>query len=68
VLGEEVLTVVKRVLTNNRSWGGLAVDTKRTGNEIDLTTYADRSVVGVAFCEVMYRHSHLDPRNENPDP
>ena len=33
VVAEEVLTVIKRVLTNNRSWGGLAVDTKRTGNE-----------------------------------
>ena len=67
LIAEEVLTVIKRVLNNNRSWGGLAVDTKRTGNEIDMTTYGDRSVVGVCFCEVMFRHSHLDPRNENPD-
>ncbi len=67
IMGERVLTVVKRVLTNNRSWNSLAVDTKRTGNELDMTTYGDKTVVGVQFAEVMYRHSHLDPRDRQPD-
>ena len=67
VMGEAVLTVMKRIVDANRSWGGLAVDTKRTGNEIDLTTYGEKSVVGVQFIEVLYRTSHLDPRDEQPD-
>lgn len=67
IMGERVLTVVKRVVTNNPSWGGLAVDTKRTRNELDLSTYGDKTVAGVQFIEVMYRHSHLDPRNPYPD-
>ncbi|MEJ6846747.1 hypothetical protein V3589_11080 [Sinorhizobium fredii] len=67
VLAEELLTVVKRVLIDNRTWGGRAIDTKITGAEIDMTTYGDRTIMGVCFCEVLYRHSHLDPRNPNPD-
>ena len=64
---EQLLTVVRRRMTEDRQWGGLAIDTKVTGSEIDLTTYADRSAVGVCVCEVQYRYSHLDPRNPKPD-
>ena len=32
-----------------------------------MTTYGDRSVVGVCFGEVMFCHSHLDPRDLQPD-
>ena len=56
------------ICTNTGAGAAYDVDTKRTGNEIDMTTYGDRSVVGVCFCEVMYRHSHLDPRKSQPDP
>jgi hypothetical protein len=67
ILAEQVLTVVKRVTDNNKTWGGLAIDTKRVGNEIDLTTYLDRSVVGVVYIEVQYRTAHFDPRQLTPD-
>ncbi|MGK9084921.1 hypothetical protein KXR64_16780 [Brucella intermedia] len=67
IMAEETLTVLKRVMDQNRKWGGLAIDTKRIGNDIDLNTYLDKSVVGVMFMEVMFRHSHFDPRDPHPD-
>ena len=63
---EQLLTVVKRLVTNNRQWGGVAIDTKVTGSEIDLITYADRSAVGVMTAEVQYRYNYNDPRNPLP--
>ncbi|WP_113155972.1 hypothetical protein [Nitratireductor sp. OM-1] len=68
LVAEDVLTVVKRVVDIDRTWGGLAVDTKRKGNELDLTTYGDKTVVGVMFMEIMFRHSHIDTRDRHPDP
>ncbi|WP_266032608.1 hypothetical protein [Brucella intermedia] len=65
-MAEQVLTIVKRVIDVNRNWGGLAVDTKRIGNDIDLNSYIDKSVVGVMFIEVMFRHSTEDPRSPQP--
>ncbi len=67
ILAEQALTVVKRAITADRTWGGIGIDTKITGSEIDLTTYADRSVVGVCQATVQYRYSHLDPRDPSPD-
>jgi len=67
VLAEQALTVVKRALTADRTWGGKAIDTKIVGSEVDLTTYADRSIVGVCQAQVQFRYSHLDPRDPNPD-
>ena len=64
---EQLLTVVKRQMTADRTWGGKAIDTKVTGSEIDLVTYADRSAVGVCICEIQYRYSHKDPRDPLPD-
>ena len=67
-LAEQVLTVIERVVIANRDWGGLAVETKFQDNEIDMTTYGDKTVMGVLWVEVQYRHHHLDPRNPNPGP
>ena len=67
VMIEQLLTVVKRFVGNNRGWGGLAIDTKVVGSEVDLITYADRSAVGVCICEVQYRYNHSDPRNPMPN-
>lgn len=63
LMAEEVLTVVERVVMSNRSWGGLALDTKFMGNETDMTDYDDKTVYGVLFVEVSYRHGQDDPRN-----
>lgn len=60
ILAEQMLAVVQRIIAVNRTMGGLAVDTLETGNEIDLTSYADRSVMGVVFLEVRYRHAFND--------
>ena len=67
ILAEKALTVVKRALTEDRTWGGMALDTKIVGSEIDMTTYADRSIVGVCQAQLQYRYSHTDPRDPNPD-
>jgi hypothetical protein len=64
VVIEEVLSVVKRFVGNNRSWGGIAIDTKVIRSEIDLVTYADRSALGVCVCEVQYRYNTNDPRSQ----
>ena len=64
---EQALTVVARALTADRTWGGIAIDTKVASNEVDLITYADRSAVGVCQCVVQLRYSHLDPRDPSPD-
>ena len=66
VLIEQLLTVVKRKMTSDRTWGNRAIDTKVIGSEVDLITYADRSAVGVCMCEVQYRYNSVDPRNPLP--
>ena len=66
VLVEQVLTVVKRQMTADRTWGGIAIDTKVTNSEVDLITYADRSAMGVCVCQVQYRYNSADPRNPLP--
>jgi len=62
---EELLTVMKRRAVEDRQWGGLAIDTKIVGSEIDLTTYADRSAVGVCVIEVQFRYGFNDPRTQD---
>ena len=66
VLIEQLLTVVKRQMTADRTWGGIAIDTKVTNSEVDLVTYADRSAMGVCVCQVQYRYNSADPRNPLP--
>jgi hypothetical protein len=66
VLAEQALTVIKRGLTVDRTWGGIAIDTKITNSEVDLITYADRAVVGVVVASIQYRYGYDDPRNPYP--
>ena len=61
---EQALTVVKRGMTTDRSWGGLAIDTKVMNSEVDLITYADRSAVGVCVAEIQFRYGFADPRTQ----
>jgi hypothetical protein len=62
LIAERSLTAIERLVYMNRTWGGLAIDTIDQGNEIDLTSYADRSIMGVLKIFVRYRHSEGDPR------
>jgi hypothetical protein len=66
VMIEQLITAVKRFIGDNRQWSGLALDTKVKGTEIDLTTYADRSAMGVLMAEVQYRYNYNDPRSPLP--
>jgi hypothetical protein len=62
VMLEQALTVVKRGLVYDRTWGGLAIDTKIINSENDLITYADRSAMGVCVAQIQYRYNYNDPR------
>jgi hypothetical protein len=66
-LAEQALCVIKRALTEDRTWGQRAIDTKISGSEVDLVTYADRSVEGVCMATIQYRYNYEDPRNPTPD-
>jgi hypothetical protein len=66
VMIEQALTVVKRGLTQDRTWSGLAIDTKVVNSEIDLITYADRSALGVCVAQIQYRYGYDDPRDQFP--
>lgn len=68
VVLEEMLTVVKRGMIADRQWGGLAIDTKITGSEIDLITYADRAAYGVCVATIQYRYDYNDPRSAASPP
>jgi hypothetical protein len=67
IMAEQALTVVKRALTEDRHWGGKAIDTKIAGSEIDMMTYADRSVMGVCNAVVQYRYNYNDVRKAGPN-
>jgi len=66
VMAEQALTVVKRGLTVDRTWGGFAIDTKIINSEIDLITYADRSALGVCVAQIQFRYGYDDPRDQFP--
>ena len=66
IMIEQLITVVKRLVTSNRKWNNIAIDTKVTGTEVDLTTYADRSALAVMMIEIQYRYNYGDPRNPLP--
>jgi hypothetical protein len=66
LMAEELLATVERIVLKDTTWNGLAIETKLAGNEIDMTTYADRSVMGVLFIQVSYRHALSDPRDPTP--
>lgn len=66
ILAEIMLTEVQRVMYSDRTLGGLCIDIRETGNEVDLDTYLDRGVVGVLRTEILYRHSWDDPRTVDP--
>lgn len=66
IMAEQCLTVLKRVVLVNKQWDDLAIDSELVDSETDLTSYGDRSINGVLFFSVKYRHSQFDPRDPNP--
>lgn len=67
IMAEQVLTVLQRVVLKNTTWDGLALDTHLVGDEIDLVNYSDKSINGVLFIKVQFRHARSDPRDPNPN-
>lgn len=66
IMAERCLSVCKRVVLQNKQWGDLAVDTQLVDSETDLVNFGDKSIVGVLFVTVKYRHSQFDDRDPNP--
>jgi len=62
VEAERVLGEIQRRIGEDRTLGGLALDVRETGNDVDLDTYADKAIEGAVFLEVRYRHATDDPR------
>lgn len=60
-VAEDVLGMVQLAIGLDRTFGGVVIDTKEVANELDSETYGDKSVVGVVFYEVKYRHMRDDP-------
>lgn len=65
-MAETLLTVIKQVVLANETWCGLAIKTEFQNTETDMTTYGDRTVMGVLWVEVHYRHAHGDPTDPYP--
>lgn len=65
-LFEEVITVIERVVQQNREWGGLALDSELVDSDSNLITWVDRSVYGILMMSVQYRHSTNDSRDPAP--
>jgi hypothetical protein len=57
-----VLGEIQRRIREDRTLGGLALDVRETGNDLDLDTYADKAIEGAVFLEVRYRHATDNPR------
>lgn len=62
VEAERVLGEIQRRIGEDRTLGGLAIDLRETGNEIDIDTYGDKAVTGALFLDLHYRHATDDPR------
>jgi hypothetical protein len=65
-LAERLLSVVERVVMQNCTWGGLAIDTNFKNNELGMQSYVDKTVDGVLWIEIHYRHQQGDPRDPDP--
>jgi hypothetical protein len=65
-LAERLLFVVERVVMQNCTWGGLAIDTNFKNNELGMQSYVDKTVDGVLWIEIHYRHQQGDPRDPDP--
>lgn len=65
-LFEQCITVMERVVQQNRTWGGLAIDTDLEDSDSNLITWVDRSVYGMLMMTVHFRHATNDSRNPAP--
>lgn len=66
VMAEKMLAVVQQVIYDDQSLGGLVIMANEESNEVDLVTYADRTVQGVVKFNVLYRHSTINVYDPNP--
>ena len=60
-LAELVMGDIQRKVLEDITLGGNCVDCKEMGNEIQLTIYSDKSIMGVVWFDLLYRHNTSDP-------
>lgn len=66
VMAETMLGVVQQIMYDDPTLGDTVLMIKEHGSEIDLTTYADRTVEGSVKFEVLYRHSYNNVYSTDP--
>lgn len=54
---ERLLAQVQQIIMDHDDLEGEAISFSEVGNEIDLTTYSDKTVRGVVRCEMQYRQA-----------
>lgn len=59
---EKIMGIIQRRILKDRTMNGLAIETKETGNAVDLDSSVDKSINGSVFFEVLYRHDLDEPR------
>lgn len=57
-----VLGEIERKIREDRTLGGLAIETEFLGNEFDIDGPYDHEVMGVVTMNIKYRHHTDDPR------
>lgn len=62
VLANRMLGDLQRKIGEDTTLGGLAIDVKEVGSDVDLESDNDKSIEGALFVVVQYRHAHNDPR------
>lgn len=67
LMAERALATVQRVMAQDETIGGLAIDLREVRNHIDMDTYTDKFPTGVAFFEARYMHAYNDVRSNRPD-
>lgn len=66
ILAERMLGVVQQIVYDDDTLGGKVIKVDETGNEVDLMTYADRTVEGVVRFNVHYRHTFANVFDTTP--
>lgn len=66
VLAERMLGVVQQIMYDGGDLGSRVVQADEVGNEVDLYTYADRTIEGVVRFMLQYRHHTQDVYSPHP--
>jgi hypothetical protein len=58
---ERLLGLIEKVLVQDRTLGGNAIDFYTVGNAITMDLFTEKDIIGAIHFEMRYRHNSLDP-------